>query len=341
MIPVSNPPPFRFGRQVARATAVLAAGLLAVTVVSAVRSASNASAAGINAGALQVRAAGGATPLNSGGSGTQFELAPPQGAACTGDSANGGYRVQSFMVPAAVDPSTLTYDANGPIPAGFGANFREPLFSDVGGSPFVQETTAVATVPGGGGLLVGLPAFSFAVFAPNGPTLVSPGTYNLGFACTLGNPSATQLDKFWTVQMTISADPTDTPAGLTWIVGTPPPPPTTTTTVPPTTTTTTTVPPTTTTTTTTVPPTTTTTTTVPPTTTTTTTVPPTTTSTTTTVPGATTTTVEDADEDENENECEPRHNGHHSHPHSEECAPPRQHGHPSNNSGSTTRLWRS
>ncbi|MFM2076852.1 MAG: hypothetical protein RJA49_742, partial [Actinomycetota bacterium] len=47
-------------------------------------------------------------------SGTQastFNLAPPAGAACAGDSASGGYRWQTFMVPTSVDAGTLTYTA--------------------------------------------------------------------------------------------------------------------------------------------------------------------------------------------------------------------------------------
>ena len=343
MIPVSNPPQSRFARPVVRATAALAAALLTLTVVSAIRAGSNASAAGANAGPLLVLVPPGqptaGQPLNSGGSGTAFALAPPTGAACTGDSATGGYRVQSYMVPASVNPSTLTFDANGPIPAGIGANLRLPLFGSAGQSPFVDQTTAVATTLGGGGLLVNLPSFSYAVFAPDGPSFVPPGTYNIGFACTLGVASPTQQDKFWNVQMTFSTTPADLPAGITWIVGTPPPTTTTSTT----TSTTTTLPPTTTsTTTTTLPPTTTstTTTTLPPTTTsttTTTTVPPT--STTTMVPGATTTTIEDADE--NENECKPKHSGRHGHPHSEDCPPERKHGHSSGHRNSTMRIWKS
>ena len=372
MIPDSRPQP-RYARQFVRATAVLGAALLTVTVVSAIRSGFGASAAGANGGPLQVLVPPGqptaGQPLNSGGSGTAFALAPPTGAACTGDSATGGYRVQSYMVPSSVDPSTLTFDANGPIPAGIGANLRLPLFGSAGGSPFVQQTTAVATTPGGGGLLVNLPSFSFAVFAPDGPSFVPAGTYNLGFACTLGNASPTQQDKFWNVQMTFSVAPNDLPAGITWIVGTPPPPTTTTTSTTTTSTTTTTLPATTTsTTTTTVPATTTstttttlpatttstttttlpatttstTTTTVPATTTstTTTTVPPTTTSstTTTTVPATTsttttvpgTTTTTVEDADEGENENECEHRNRGHHSHPRsECHPHRGRGHSS------------
>ena len=60
-----------------------------------------------------------------GGSATEFSLALPDGAACPGDSATGNWRVQSFLVPAADDPGTFTYESTearrrralGPLPA--------------------------------------------------------------------------------------------------------------------------------------------------------------------------------------------------------------------------------
>ena len=238
-------------RDYLRGGLALATALVAVGVVAAHRGDSPAFAA-VNAGTLNVLAAAGplaGTPITSGGSATAIALDPPNGAACTGDSATGGYRVQTYMVPATVDPATLTYGTTGPIPPGTGAALRQPLFSTAG-QPLVNRTTAVATSPGAGGLITGIPAISFAVFGANGPTVVPAGTYNLGFACTLGAASATQVDKFWNVQLTFSVTPSDTPAGITWVVGTPPPPPTTTTIAPTTTTiapTTTTIAPTTTT----------------------------------------------------------------------------------------------
>ena len=48
-------------------------------------------------------------PIDGGGSATPFTLRLPDGAACPGDSANDGYRVNSYMVPLDVDPTTVTY----------------------------------------------------------------------------------------------------------------------------------------------------------------------------------------------------------------------------------------
>ena len=220
---------------------------------------------------------GSGVPLESGGGTTAFSIGLPAGAACTGDSAGGGYRIQSYMVPAAVDPATLKFNANGPTPSGVDVDFSQPLFDTIG-TPYVQALTAIADTPGGPGLILSIPGFNFAVFSPGH---ILPGVYNLGIACTLGPPEEEdQLEKYWNTQMTFTEDAGD-PVGVTWLTTTTIPP----TTIPPTTTTTTTtIPPTTTTTTTTIPPTTTTTTTtIPPTT--------TTTTTTTTIPPTTTTTT--------------------------------------------------
>ncbi len=262
-----------------------AAGSAVVLAVStwATWSPSFLDAAAINAGTAQVVEPVGSPnvgqPLESGGGMTAFSLALPPLAACTGDNANSFYVIQSYMVPFDVDPATLKYNANGPVPADVGANFRQPLF-DTFGSPYVQQNPDLQETPGGPGRILNIPAFDFAVFSEG--EYILPGTYNIGIACTKGpQDDPNQLDKFWNTQMTFTEDTTD-PVGVKWTStgGPPTTTPTTTTTVPQTTTPTTTAPPTTTTappTTTTAPPTTTTvptSTTVPPTTTTTTTVPP-------------------------------------------------------------------
>ncbi len=209
-------------RRVARDLARIGAAMSAVIGVTSLRAGRHASAAGVDAGALQVLVPPGTAaqgqPLAAGGSATPFALAPPAGAACTGDSATGGYRVQSYIVPAGVDPGTLTFDSSGPAPQGTGVDLRLPLFSSIGASPYVDQTTAVATTTGGPGLVTGLPSFSFAAFGPDGPTFVPPGTYNVGLACTLGVASSTQEDRFWNVQMTFAVDPNDVPSGIAWTV---------------------------------------------------------------------------------------------------------------------------
>ncbi len=217
-------------RNLARACAAMCAGMVLVTVAQALRSDSNVKAAGQNAGAAQVRVAPpdptAGQPLLSGGSATPFALGLPTGAACTGDTAAGGYRVQSYMVPASVDPGALTFGPDGPTPADVGAALRQPLFSTAS-TPFVNVNTAVATSPGGPGLVTNLPTFSFAVFGSSGPQVVPPGTYNIGYACTVGGEYA--LDKYWNARLTFVADATDQPSGITWTAVDTPPSATTTT----------------------------------------------------------------------------------------------------------------
>jgi hypothetical protein len=189
----------RVARDLAWAGAVVSAAMLVAGLGSGVR----VSAAGTNAGSLQVLTGPSfptvGQPIVTGDADDRFLLQPPAAAACTGDSATGGYRIQSFMVPAAVDPATLTFDSNGPIPFTTGAALRVPLFAQ--GTGFIDGNTAIGT-----GALTGIPAFDFSVFGgADGSTLAPPGAYKIGLACTLGPASATQLDKFWTVQVTFAA----------------------------------------------------------------------------------------------------------------------------------------
>ena len=227
----------RTARDLARAGVAVSAVMLAVSVAALAGVGDRgADAAAVNAGTLQLQVPSGptiGTVLTSGGSATAFALTPPAGASCTGDSATGGYRVQSYMVPSSVSPASLTFDSNGPAPAGTGANLRLPLFATTG-TPIIDRTTAVETSPGSGGLITGMPTINFAVFGSSGPTVVPAGQYNIGFACTLGNPGPNQVDKYWNVVLTFAVTPSDTPSGITWTVAASTP--TTTTTAAPTTT---------------------------------------------------------------------------------------------------------
>jgi 3,4-dihydroxy-2-butanone 4-phosphate synthase len=117
---------------------------------------------------------------------------------------------------------------------------------DTNGSPVVSELPDIAVAPATTGGISGIPNFNFQVFAPGD---IPNGTYKIGVACTLGVASATQLKSYWSQQITITNDPTNTDnAQVDWIVSAPvsttttTAAPTTTTTAP--TTTTTTAPPT-------------------------------------------------------------------------------------------------
>ena len=148
--------------------------------------------------------------IESGGSAEAFSLRLPTGAACPGDSANDGYRVQSYMVPVAVDPSTLEYDVSGPVPNSFGdgTSFRQPLY-DVSTSPFIHAQTTDAATSGAPGFIVNIPSFSYAVYRPGE---LPPGPYAIGIACTLANRTV----RHWGVEVEVADAPDDEPAGVRW-----------------------------------------------------------------------------------------------------------------------------
>src|SRR5688500_17497792 len=68
--------------------------------------------------------------VDRGGSATKFAIDLPDGASCPGDSKDGEYRVDTYMVPERVDPSSLQFASNGPEPQAYGdyETFRMPLF---------------------------------------------------------------------------------------------------------------------------------------------------------------------------------------------------------------------
>ena len=191
----------------ARAAALAVAAAAVVLVVAPA-----ARGLGTSAGAATVKSAGNVATLTSGDSSTAFTLALPVGAACAGDSANDAYFLQSYMVPEAVDPATLQFNSNGPVPAGTGANLRQPLF-DTTGSPYVNKLTLPATPSPGPGVIANIPDFDYALLSPGD---IPPGTYNLGIACTKDPPSATQLRTFWNTQMTFTTNAGGGPAQVTW-----------------------------------------------------------------------------------------------------------------------------
>lgn len=152
--------------------------------------------------------------LGSGGSGTAFTLSLPTRAACKGDSANDGFRIQSYMVPSTVDPGLLRFGSVGPQPPGVGPDFRQPLYS-VTTDPYVNEQTANADRPGDPGYIINIAAFNFAAFKPGD---IAAGAYNVGIACTRGPASASQVEKFWNTVFTVAIDPADKLLGIGWTV---------------------------------------------------------------------------------------------------------------------------
>ena len=224
----------RLGRDLALVVALLSAAMLVVTAVTlagAPRAAAATNAGEVSfatpAGAGGPAGGGASEPVTSGGSALPIALVLPAAAACTGDSAGGGFRVQTFMVPATADLATLKFNSNGPVKPGDASGIWYPLFSTAS-NPLVNLLTDIATTPNGPGLISGLPLVDFLVYSPGD---LPPGDYLVGVACTLGNQtSPTQLDRFWAAGLTFTAAPGD-PAGVAWNVTGSPVSTTTTTTV--------------------------------------------------------------------------------------------------------------
>jgi hypothetical protein len=192
-----------------RAVVLVAVGLLALGLTPAGAATDNGTARIVSPGGRH-------RPLAGGGSATGFNLDLGRNPTCPGDSAGGDYRLQSFMVPAATDPNSLTFDAHGPVAVA--GQFRQPLF-DATGSPYVDELTDLAVAPAVTGGISGLPTFDFGVFAPGD---VPVGEYSIGIACTLGPAGPTQLASFWRTRITVAESASDLPAGITWTGPAPP-----------------------------------------------------------------------------------------------------------------------
>ncbi len=159
----------------------------------------------------QVRIVDGAgDPVAGGGSRDPFTLDLPAGAACPGDSADDGYRVSSYMVPASVHPGEVTYDGLGPSPRVHGRyeGFQQPLY-DVTSAFFVSALTADAEEPGAPGLIAQPPMFDLAVYAVGD---LPAGAYRIGIACTLSN----DVVRVWDTQLRVVEDAADEPAGVRW-----------------------------------------------------------------------------------------------------------------------------
>jgi len=210
---ITHPTRRRVARDLTRALSVVCALMLTLSVWTVIEGGTTPLAAA-TAGTLTL------TPT-SGDYTTSTALTLPAGAACTGDTASGGYRWQTYLVPSTVDLQTLRFDAFGPVPVA--GQFRTPLNDTSNGNPIINKATSVSSA-GAPGLLTGLMSFGFSLFLPGE---IPAGSYSLGVACTLGLPSSpTQLDKFWSVQYDITA----TATGFTWVLGSPPGSTTTTTT---------------------------------------------------------------------------------------------------------------
>lgn len=143
--------------------------------------------------------------IAEGGSSTVFTLKLPDGAVCPGDSANDGYRIQSFLVPAADDPGAIVYRSIGPSGAG------QIALYGVDTNQFVQALTQKNDAPGQPGVVPPLPPLTFGVYAP---TDLEPGPHRMGVACSLIN----ETTRYWDTEVEITRDAADEPAQVHWVV---------------------------------------------------------------------------------------------------------------------------
>jgi hypothetical protein len=172
----------------AKVGGALAAGGLALAAVG-VFGMSPAASASAKAGDATVIDPANTKPLGSGTKTTDWSLALPTHAACSGDTATGGYHVYGFIIPASGSEDALTFDPiNGPTTPAL------PLF-DVTGSAYGPANTDTST----GAVKNPLPTFNFIRFTS---TDLPAGNYRVGVACAKGTGA---LDKFWNVPVAFDA----------------------------------------------------------------------------------------------------------------------------------------
>ena len=146
-----------------------------------------AAAAAILGGAGIAHADAATITPGSGSQGTTITLLPPSGAACSG-TAPQGYRVESFIIDASVNPTTLTYDNLGPHAPGGALAY--PLFDTVGGQ-WSQKNPALTPA----GQVIDLTTINLQIFAD--ADVLPTGDYKIGYACSLNGVAETASNRHW------------------------------------------------------------------------------------------------------------------------------------------------
>jgi hypothetical protein len=144
-------------------------------------------------------------PLFEGGSTGSYAVVLPSGASCPGDSANDDYRYQGYLVPEGLDPATIRYNSVGPVGTNEAALFRADT------DALIDQFTIANDVPGEPGVLPPIPPLSFNSYVPG---FVAAGNYRLGIACTYFGTTT----NYWDIEVRISADASDEPANVHWVV---------------------------------------------------------------------------------------------------------------------------
>ncbi|MDP1792900.1 MAG: hypothetical protein Q8K63_02080, partial [Acidimicrobiales bacterium] len=136
-------------------------------------------------------------PLMSGTTRDVFTIELPEGAECQGDSQDGGYRVESFLLPVRHNPGDMKWGELAPTAQGSFALY------DTATNPYVHQLTGVATDRGGPGLITNTAQFSFGVFL-DAPELLASGRYFTGLACSRLDDTT----RYWATEVRIDVDTT-------------------------------------------------------------------------------------------------------------------------------------
>lgn len=134
--------------------------------------------------------------IRNGKADTEFRVLLPSGATCPGDSPNGQWRIQTFMVPNGVDIGTIKYAGQGPT-----GSAQFPLYTgDHAQRSWVNKLLPLNTSTDPATVIPALPIFSFSAISV---VKVPEGSYRIGVACTLFGSTA----QYWwtTVDITGSA----------------------------------------------------------------------------------------------------------------------------------------
>ncbi len=186
-------------RRVRAAAGYVAAALLCLISLGAVPAVAGA----VTVGSEVIVTPGTTKPLTSGGSRTPFGVVLPPGAACPGDTAHDGYLVYSYLVPADVSPTDVSFKRG--IPSRWYGYISA-------GSYFGAVNTAEST-----GQVVGMPYdFVWTRLTPAElfPTGARRATWNGGIACADTHGVVTN---YWNSRIVFTADASD-PGGFTWKV---------------------------------------------------------------------------------------------------------------------------
>ena len=185
-----------------RRLVTLALAALAVLAGLVVATATPASAATVN-GIATMASPGTTTALTSGSSTDQFTVSLPNQAACSGDTATGGYHVYSYMVPKGTALSTLTFNS---FPSN-GVGLVDTTGTYYGAANTAAVTGQIIAIPNDfewGPLVVsggGSVALSQLLYTGSGTT--ASGIWEVGLACA--NRSGTPIDN-WSSEVTFNAN---------------------------------------------------------------------------------------------------------------------------------------